>query len=233
MEEEINLKALVEKLISKIKKKPYKIDDDIPIFVFLEILGRRIVSLMRFILVFKKNKISFLERRVLLQNKKNILIGNGVTIERDVTINALSRNPIVLSNNVTIGQNTIIQGSGVITELGEGLSIGENSGIGAFNFIGCQGGVRIEENVIIGPRVSLHSENHNFMKLDIPIKEQGVNRKGIVIEKDCWIGGGVIILDGVTIGSGSVVAAGAIVNKSIPPNSIAAGCPAKIVKVRG
>ena len=73
---------------------------------------------------------------------------------------------------------------------------------------------------MIGPRVSLFAENHNFSEKDISIKEQGVNNKGITIEDDCWIGSGVIILDGVTVGSGSVIGAGTLVTKDIPKNSI-------------
>ena len=73
---------------------------------------------------------------------------------------------------------------------------------------------------MIGPRVSLFAENHNFSNEDTTIKAQGVSNKGIVIEDDCWIGSGVIILDGVRIGSGSVIGAGTLVNKDIPKNSV-------------
>jgi acetyltransferase-like isoleucine patch superfamily enzyme len=64
------------------------------------------------------------------------------------------------------------------------------------------------------------------------MKEQGVTQKGIVIEDDCWIAANSIILDGVTIGRGSVVAAGAVVSKSVPPYSVVAGVPARIIKSR-
>lgn len=61
---------------------------------------------------------------------------------------------------------------------------------------------------MIGPRVSLFAENHNFSNEDTTIKAQGVSNKGIVIEDDCWIG------------SGSVIGAGTLVNKDIPKNSV-------------
>ena len=82
------------------------------------------------------------------------------------------------------------------------------------------GKVKIGKNVMIGPRVSLFAENHNFSAKDKSIKEQGVNNKGIIIEDNCWIGSGVIILDGVTVGAGSVIGAGTLVTKDIPKNSI-------------
>lgn len=73
---------------------------------------------------------------------------------------------------------------------------------------------------MIGPRVSLFAENHNFGDKSKVIKSQGVNNKGITIEDDCWIGSGVIILDGVTIGHGSVIGAGTLVLKDVPPKSV-------------
>ena len=65
-----------------------------------------------------------------------------------------------------------------------------------------------------------------------PIRLQGVSRQGIHIGPNCWVGAKVTVLDGVTIGEGSVVAAGAVVTKDIPPYSIAAGVPAKVIKRR-
>ncbi|MBT2724003.1 acyltransferase [Bacillus sp. ISL-46] len=100
------------------------------------------------------------------------------------------------------------------------------------NYIGPAGYISIGNNVMLGPNVSMSSENHIYINTEKPIKEQGVERKGIFIEDDCWIGTGAIILDGVRIGRGSVVAAGSVVTKDIPPYSIVAGIPAKIIKSR-
>jgi acetyltransferase-like isoleucine patch superfamily enzyme len=68
--------------------------------------------------------------------------------------------------------------------------------------------------------------------VDIPMKEQGVTQKGVVIEDDCWIAANSVILDGVRIGRGSVVAAGAVVSRDVPPFSIVAGVPARVIKNR-
>lgn len=73
---------------------------------------------------------------------------------------------------------------------------------------------------MIGPKCSMFAENHNFSQKSKNIKFQGVNQKGIRIKDNCWIGSNVIILDGVTIGTGSVIGAGTIVTKSVPDNSI-------------
>ena len=73
---------------------------------------------------------------------------------------------------------------------------------------------------MFGPKCSLFAENHIFEDASSTIKSQGVSQKGIVIEDDCWIGSNVVILDGVTIGKGSVIAAGTIVTKDVPAGSV-------------
>jgi len=71
-----------------------------------------------------------------------------------------------------------------------------------------------------------------FLRIDIPIRLQGVTRQGIVIEDDCWIGAKVTFLDGAHVGRGCVIAAGAVVRGEIPAYSIAAGVPARVIKSR-
>jgi len=91
--------------------------------------------------------------------------------------------------------------------------------------------ISIEDDVLIGCGVHIYVENHCFDNPSIPIIEQGHSQaKMVVIKKGCWIGANVIILPGVTIGENSVVGAGSIVTKSIPPRSIAVGNPARIIK---
>lgn len=164
----------------------------------------------------KKKSPIFIGRKVEITHKGNIYCGKNVKFESYSEIHGLATNGLRFGNNVTIGRFTSIRP----WQIGYGLEISENSSIGPYGYIGCSGKVRIGKNVMIGPRVSLFAENHNFSEKDISIKEQGVNNKGITIEDDCWIGSGVIILDGVTVGSGSVIGAGTLVTKDIPKNSI-------------
>lgn len=110
-------------------------------------------------------------------------------------------------------------------------TLGDKSGIG----INCElyGTVHIGRYVNMGPEVVVYTRNHSTMRCDISMQEQGyVDECPVVIEDDVWIGRRVIILPGVTIGKGSVIGAGAVVPKSIPPYSVAVGNPAKIVKMR-
>ncbi len=78
----------------------------------------------------------------------------------------------------------------------------------------------------------MYANSHNFSDPNIPINQQGLTCKGILIEDDCWLGTGVRVLDGVTIGRGSIVGAGAVVTKSLPPYSIAVGVPARVIDRR-
>jgi acetyltransferase-like isoleucine patch superfamily enzyme len=112
------------------------------------------------------------------------------------------------------------------------MRLGNNSNIGPYSYIGCSGYVEIGDNVMISPRVSIYSENHNTDTTALPIKEQGVTRSFVKIEDDCWIAANSVILAGVTIGHGSVVAAGSVVTKDVPPYSIVAGIPARIIHKR-
>lgn len=131
-------------------------------------------------------------------------------------------NQVVLERNVDIGaldQTTFI-------------SIGQNTFIGPGTCIAGPGNIRIGANCLIAAQSGIFANNHNFADLDLPIKEQGVTCKGIEIEDDCWLGSGVKVLDGVTIGKGSVIGAGAVVTKDIPSLSIAVGVPARVIKKR-
>lgn len=111
------------------------------------------------------------------------------------------------------------------------VCIGDFSGIGRNSLV--SGGVKIGKHVMMGPEVLIYTQNHDFSRTDITMDQQGWSEeKLVVIEDDVWIGSRVTILPGVTIGKGSVIGASAVVTKSVPPYSVVAGNPAKIVKTR-
>ena len=112
------------------------------------------------------------------------------------------------------------------TNFGRFIQIGKNVFINhACSFLD-MGGITIENNVLIGPKVNLITENH---LLD-PVNRRALVSKPIVIKRNAWIGAAVTILPGVTVGENSVVAAGAVVTADVPANSIAGGVPAKFIK---
>lgn len=92
--------------------------------------------------------------------------------------------------------------------------------------------ITIGKNVMFGPKCSLFAENHNFSDIEKNIKSQGVNQKGITVEDDCWIGSNVVILDGVTIGKGSVIGAGTLITKDVPAGSVVMDKREKRIKER-
>ena len=111
-----------------------------------------------------------------------------------------------------------------------GIEIGEEAVIGVNVIITGQGGVKIGRKVIIAPGVKIMPVEHNYQNPQIPIKDQGIQAKGIVIEEGAWVGAGAIILDGVEIGKNAVVGAGSVVVDSVPAHSVAIGNPARIIK---
>lgn len=229
--------TLLEKTIQNLKSDPnYKLDTRLKGRIFFQVATRRGKSLFRgiwyqFLLKETKGKL-FLGANTTLLHPQLISVGQSVIIEDYVVIDALSQKGVVLGDNVTIAKFSTIQCTGVIQNLGVGLQIGNNSAIGAYSFLGAQGGIVIGNNVIMGPRVSFHAENHRFDDLTVPIRLQGETRQGIRVKDNCWIGAGSIILDGVCIEEGCVIAAGSVVTKSIPAYSIVAGVPARIIKSR-
>nr|WP_310828730.1 sugar O-acetyltransferase [Paenibacillus typhae] len=112
------------------------------------------------------------------------------------------------------------------TDFGKNIRVGRNVFINHACTFMDRGGITLEDNVLIGPKVNLITINH---PLD-PSKRQSTISTPIVIKKNAWLGAGAMIMPGVTIGENSIVSAGAIVTKDVPPNTVVAGVPAKIIK---
>jgi acetyltransferase-like isoleucine patch superfamily enzyme len=127
--------------------------------------------------------------------------------------------------DVTIDESTTIFAP-FYTNFGRFIQLGKNVFINhACSFLD-MGGITIEDHVLIGPKVNLITENH---PLDT-VERRALVCKPIVIKSNAWIGAAATILPGVTIGENAVVAAGAVVSKDVPANTIVGGVPAKIIK---
>jgi acetyltransferase-like isoleucine patch superfamily enzyme len=183
---------------------------------------------------FKSKGLTAVAKRVsFIGPKKNLILGRNCKIEEDVIIHSVCANKIILGDNVTICRGAQIRPSGYYSgNLGWGLKMGNSSSIGAYSYIGCSGRIEIGDNVMMGPCVNIIAENHNYSDLEKPMNAQGVNNKGITIENDVWIGTRATILDGVRIGRGAIIAAGAVVNETVPEYAIVGGVPAKVLKSR-
>jgi acetyltransferase-like isoleucine patch superfamily enzyme len=152
-----------------------------------------------------------------------VYIGPGVQI-----LDTAGGGPVTLGDRVAIHSNVILEAGreGFIT-LGAGSSIHPGCQLKAYI-----APIQIGEGVMIAANVALYSYDHGLFP-EQPIRKQPINSKGpISIEDEAWIGTSAIILSGITIGEGAVVAAGAVVTRDVPAGAIAAGNPARIVKHR-
>jgi acetyltransferase-like isoleucine patch superfamily enzyme len=231
------VRSIINSIIRLIKNdKGYQLSPHLSLPDLLSISFVKCIHLVRGFLFqvisLKKLNVVFIASGVKLLNRRHLKVCGPLTIGRNVTIDSLSLEGIKLGSNVNIPDGSFIRCTGVISALGKGLTVGNNTGFGHYTFINAQGGVEIGDDVIMGSHVSILAENHKFDSLDEPIRMQGVSRKGIVIESNVWIGANVTILDGVRIHTGSIIGAGSVVTKSIPPNSLAVGSPCKVIKTR-
>lgn len=162
----------------------------------------------------------------IIRGVAHIKFGAGCRIGRLVELNAPS-GAIRLGERVTVGTAAIIESRG-----GE-VRIGSRTGIGPFCVLYGHGGLEIGSDCMIASHVVFIPENHRFDRLDVPMREQGGTRRGIRVADDVWLATQVVVLDGVSIGKGAVIGAGAVVTRDIPDYAIAHGVPARVIGYRG
>lgn len=228
------MKSLFEKII-RLRNPHFQFDPNVTTTVLLQFLWIQLGCFIRgnkMLLRGRNPKGMLLGKGVSFFNASKIHWGNYLKLGNQVSLSALGKNGIQLGNNVSIGAFSRVIVSTSLHHIGEHITIGNNVGIGEFAYLGGAGGLTIGDDCIVGQYWSCHPENHLFDDLQVPIRLQGVRRKGISIGNNCWIGSKVTILDGVAIGNGCIIAAGSVVTQSFPDNSILGGVPAKIIKQR-
>jgi acetyltransferase-like isoleucine patch superfamily enzyme len=222
---------LVAGFVRRRGRQTFRIDQHASTYDVGILILSRLLSLARFQikrpLLKNSGFFNFAEPAVSIRAGKHIRIGSGCFFGRGLEINALSKDGVVIGNNVTIKSGGVIDCTGILAEFGEGLIIEDNVGISERCYLQVRGPVRICEGAILGPNVSIFSENHNFADQNIDIRLQGVTRKGVILGSGCWIGGGATITDGVCVGKNSVVAAGAVVTADVPDGAVVGGIPAR------
>ncbi|MGB3310675.1 MAG: acyltransferase [Nodosilinea sp.] len=192
-------------------------------FLFLEPIPRPLGTVLRkfaYPLLSKKwGKNPYIQAWVEILGTDKIVFGDNVRILRNSILNCNFENSLLrLGNNVSLDR-------GVSIRLGDNctIDIGDDTYIGPYSCLSGPGHVKIGRDCMIASMVGIYANQHHHV---------GASEKGIVIEGKCWIGSGAKVLDGVTIGYGSAIGAGAVVTKDIPPYSVAVGVPAKVLENR-
>lgn len=162
----------------------------------------------------KKRKNWLLKRRE-TKGKKGLLI-------RYILIKSLAKS---CGDNVSISEDVYLFSP-------ENIEFGDNVSIHPMCYIEGQGGITIGNDVSIAHATSILSTTHNMDDLDIPIKDQGVTEKPVIIHDNVWIGCKTTILCGIEVSSGSVIGANSVVTKNIKPFTVCAGVPAKEIRSR-
>jgi len=165
-------------------------------------------------------------KKITQKKVNSLFIDSSVKIYPNVVLNTEN------GGTITIGQKSELLHGVILMTYGGNIVIGEKCSINPYTILYGHGNLTIGNNVLIAGHTLIIPANHIFTDVNRPIGVQGLTMKGIIIEDDVWIGSGCRILDGVTIGKGAIVAAGAVVNKTVEPFSIVGGVPAKLIKNR-
>lgn len=170
-----------------------------------------------------------IEARVRLRFASHIRLGRGSYLDEGVYIHACPA-------GVTIGDRTLVMHGAVLHVYNfrdlphAGITIGSDSLIGEYTVIRGQGGVRLGNRVYTSPLTQIIAVNHVFDDPQRPFVEQGITAEGIEIEDDVWLGAAAVVTDGVHIGRGAVVAAGAVVTSDVAAHTVVGGVPARVIR---
>ena len=135
--------------------------------------------------------------------------------------------------SITIGRNCRIHRGVIIDTHGGDVVIEDNVSLNPYCVINANGGVRIGRDCRIAAHTAIIASNHVFEDRDTPIRHQPMTTEGIVLEDDVWLAAGCRVLDGCTLGRGSIIGAGAVVTSDTEPFGIYVGVPARKIRERG
>ena len=132
----------------------------------------------------------------------------------------------VIGNGVFIGRNTLVYCKDGDIVIGDNANISFNCDIFSGNL------VKLGANIQMAAYSFLNGGTHEFESTGTPVLKQGRSGRGIIVDDNVWLGANVKVLDGVRIGKDSIIGAGAVVTKDVPPFAIAAGVPARMIRRR-
>lgn len=171
---------------------------------------------------------STIESGVRLDYPAKIRIGKHCSIGRNSLVRANTESACALC----IGDRTSIKENVLINTNKGTVEIGQECWVGPYTLIYGNGDVTIGDHVMIASHCAINTVSHHTTRFDIPMSQQGIYTAPVVIEDDVWIGIGAVILQGIRVGKGSVIGAGAVVTRDIEPGTVVAGVPARKIKQR-
>ena len=170
----------------------------------------------------------FLEKNIRFFNPGRLTLGDRVFIGEGSFFDVGES-----AGTITIGDDSHISRLVTIrTQLGK-VEIGQQVNIGAGSFIYGYGDITVGDYCLIANGVEIIGGDHGMDDLSRPMRFQGRSPRPISIGEDVWIGTRAVILGGVSVGKGAVIGAGAVVTADIPPRAVAAGVPARVLRIRG
>lgn len=168
---------------------------------------------------------------VIVRNPAQISLGAHTHIDSFVHLEGISDDP---KGGIELGDGNYVHNFSVISATYCGyVRTGRDCSFNPGTQIFGAGGVEIGDNVLVGGMTAIIGYSHEFEDHAQPIIQQPITAKGIRIGDDVWLGAHVTVLDGVRIGDGAVVGAGSVVTHDVPPYTIVAGVPAKVLRERG
>jgi len=171
-------------------------------------------------------------KNITLRHGHKIRLGNRVVIDDNVVLDAKGGD----NKGIEIGDDTIISRNCVLSCKNGNIRIGRSVSLGIMSLIHavtCSDVTIGDKTIMAAYTYLIGGGNYHFHRLDIPIKDQGTYSKGgVSIGENVWIGSHVQVLDGVSVGGGSILSAGAVVNRDVPEFSIVGGVPAKSIRSR-
>jgi acetyltransferase-like isoleucine patch superfamily enzyme len=165
---------------------------------------------------------------VVLRHPHKIRLGDNVVVDDHCVLDAKGQSNagITVGSGVFIGRNTILSCKNGDIVLGDQVNIGFNCEI----FSGAR--VELGARVMLAAYTYIIGGGHAYDRIDVSPLEQARTAVGVTVGEGAWLGAGVKVLDGTSVGAHSIIGAGAVVTRDVPPQSIAAGVPAAVVRSR-
>ena len=165
--------------------------------------------------------------RVKIRHGESIILGEDIFIADGCHLRSEGGGA-----RITLGSKSVLAYGVMLLTHGGTIELGENCSVNEYCMLYGHGGLKIGNNVSIATGTVIVPANHNFSRRDVPFKLQGSTGHGIALEDDIWVGANATILDGVRIGKGAIVGAGAVVTRDVAPYTIVGGTPARFIKER-